>query len=267
MDSVNKTLYIPLYGKAYVSRRRLILHDPNAEEIWAAEGFTLKGKSKSKWLAYYMGMRSAVFDRWLKGQMEADPAAVILHIGCGMDARHARVGAQGHPWFDIDFPEVICERKRYYRESENYKMLPADVRDTGFLAQLPAGNAIIVMEGVSMYLRPDQLAQILERICTHFEKVQVLMDCYTEFAAKASRVKNPINDVGVTQVYGLDDPKMLERDGFCFVGEHEMTPEDLVDELRGIEKRVFRALFAGSIARKMYRLYEYRGEGTGRAAK
>lgn len=37
------------------------------------------------------------------------------------------------------------------------------------------------------------------------------MDCYTTFAAKASKIKNPINDVGMTTVYGIDDPKILER--------------------------------------------------------
>ena len=66
MNNVNKTLYIPLYGKAYVSERGLFLKDLQAEHIWKAEGFALKGKAKSKWLAYNMGMRSAVFDRWLE---------------------------------------------------------------------------------------------------------------------------------------------------------------------------------------------------------
>ena len=51
MNSVNKTLYIPLYGKSYVSKKGLFLGDKKAEEIWEAAGFTLKGKSKSKWLA------------------------------------------------------------------------------------------------------------------------------------------------------------------------------------------------------------------------
>ena len=60
MDSVNKTLYIPLYGKALVSRKGILLKDAKAESIWDTEGFPLKGKSKSKWLAYYMGMRAAV---------------------------------------------------------------------------------------------------------------------------------------------------------------------------------------------------------------
>lgn len=258
MDNVNKTLYIPLYGKAYVSRKGIILRDPKAEEIWATKGFPLKGKSRSKWLAYYMGMRAAVFDRWLKQAMDADPSAVVLHIGCGIDSREERVGTQGHLWFDLDFPNVISERKRYYQERSSYKMLSADVRSADWLATVPSGNTIIVMEGVSMYLRPEELKQILAQICDHFEKVTLLMDCYTEFAAKASKVRNPINDVGVTQVYGLDDPKLLEGNGVAFVREHEMTPAELVDELQGMEKKVFKALYAGSIAKKMYRLYEYK---------
>lgn len=39
MDGVNKTLYIPLYGKAFVSKRGLLLRDQKAEEIWAARDF------------------------------------------------------------------------------------------------------------------------------------------------------------------------------------------------------------------------------------
>ena len=45
MNSVNKTLYIPLYGKAYVSRRGIILSDPKAEEIWNANAFHRKRHS------------------------------------------------------------------------------------------------------------------------------------------------------------------------------------------------------------------------------
>ena len=112
MNSVNKTLYIPLYGKAYVSRRGIILNDKKAEEIWAAEGFALGGKSKSKWLAYYMGMRSAVFDEWLRNQPIDIKDSLVIHIGCGLDSRVERVGIKNLCWYDVDFPDVIRERKR-----------------------------------------------------------------------------------------------------------------------------------------------------------
>ena len=35
MDSVNKTLYIPLYGKAYVSRQGILIHDPKVADALA----------------------------------------------------------------------------------------------------------------------------------------------------------------------------------------------------------------------------------------
>ena len=91
MNEVNKTLYIPLYGKSLVSRKGIILHDEKAEEIWEKEGFELKGRSKSKWLAYNMAMRAKVFDDWTEAKLNEDPDALVIHLGCGMDSRCLRV--------------------------------------------------------------------------------------------------------------------------------------------------------------------------------
>ena len=258
MNNVNKTLYIPLYGKAYVSKKGVILDDKRAEEIWSKEGFELKGKSKSKWLAYYMGIRSKVFDVWLRQKMDEMENAIIIHIGCGMDSRAERVGTKGHLWYDVDFPEVIRERKRYYEETKEYHMVASDARKQEWISALPDDRpAIVVMEGLSMYLALEELEELLTALKNHFTSVYLLMDCYTTFAAKASKYKNPINDVGVTKVYGLDDPTILQKEGIVFVKEHEMTPQSLINELKGIEKFIFAKLYAGSIAKKMYRQYEY----------
>ena len=257
MDNVNRTLYIPLYGKSYVSSRGILLRDEMAETIWAAEGFPLKGKAKSKWLAYYMAMRSLVFDRWTKEKLSELPDAVVLHLGCGLDSRVSRIGNGGHLWLDVDFPDVIGERKRYFAETEQYRMIASDIREPAWLENLPHDSAIVVMEGISMYLQPENLAAVLQNLKTHFEEIHLLMDCYTEFAAKASKYKNPINDVGVHRVYGLDDPESLQV--LPFLQERDMTPEDLIAQLPRQDQWLFRKLYAGKFARKLYRLYEYRG--------
>jgi hypothetical protein len=83
------------------------------------------------------------------------------------------------------------------------------------------------------------------------------MDCYTVFAAKMSKYKNPINDVGVTQVYGIDNPESLQNGQFIYVAEHEMTPKKYIDELHGAEKFIFEKLYAGGLSKKLYRLFEY----------
>jgi O-methyltransferase involved in polyketide biosynthesis len=179
-----------------------------------------------------------------------------------MDSRVERVGTRNHAWYDVDFPEVIQERKRYYRETEEYHMIEADVRDAHWLNAIPEDKtAIIVMEGISMYLTLNELKELLQGILRHFNGVHILMDCYTVFAAKASKYKNPINDVGVTVVYGIDDPKVLEDGtGVSLVKEHDMTPDYLIEELKGLEKIIFKKVYGGGISKKMYRLYEYRSK-------
>ena len=259
MNSVNKTLYIPLYGKSYVSKKGLFLNDKKAEEIWETEGFSLKGKSKSKWLAYYMGVRSAVFDEWLKQQMENLPDAVVVHIGCGMDSRVIRVDTESYKWYDVDFSEVIKERKRYYAESDNYKMIAGDARDCRWLTTITENkSAIVVMEGVSMYLTIEEMRNLSDSLCAHFEQVVLLVDCYTSFAAKMSKHRNPINDVGVTEVYGIDDPQAYQSEKLTYIKEHTMIPKKYIDELKGFEKLVFAKLYAGSFSKKLYRLFEYK---------
>ena len=259
MDNVNKTLYIPLYGKAYVSKKGIILHDPKAEEVWGAEGFPLKGKAKTKWLAYYMGMRTALFDSWLKEQLAQWEDAAVIHIGCGLDSRVLRVGADGHRWYDVDFASVIQERGKYYKESECYHMISGDVREPRWLDAIPDHKrAIVVMEGVSMYLNGEELRALTASLDERFEEVALLMDCYTVLAAKLSKYKNPIHDVGVTQVWGMDDPKQPEGGGLVFVKEHDMTPQHRMDELKGAERAIFKKLYGGSVSKKMYRCFEYR---------
>lgn len=258
MNEVNKTLYIPLFGKSYVSEKGIILSDKMAENIWQKAGFKLKGKSKSKWLAYYMGMRARVFDDWLGDKITENPCCVVIHLGCGLDSRVMRVKQDSALWYDVDFPDVIAERRKFYREDEKYKMLPYDIRKKEWLDSVEKStSAVVVMEGISMYLDPYELSAVLSMLCSRFEKLSILMDCYTTFAAKASKIKNPINDVGVTKVYGMDDPLSLEKSGISFVKEWDMTPGYLIDELLGMEKSIFSKVYGGKMSRKLYKLYEY----------
>lgn len=260
MNNVNKTLYIPLYGKAFVSKKNIIIQDKKAEDIWGKVGFVLKGKSKSKWLAYYMAMRSAVYDEWVRHEIRNNPNAVVLHIGCGLDSRIERVAVKDTQWYDIDFSDVIEERKKYYAESDFYHMLPVDMRTSEWKNCIEGNqDAVIILEGVSMYFQAEELISLLSDLCGHFKTIKLLMDCYTERAAKASKYKNPINDVGVTVVYGYDNPQELARkSGLVFEKEQSMTPSKYIDELQGMEKAVFKHLFAGKIAKAMYRMYEFK---------
>ena len=53
---------------------------------------------------------------------------------------------------------------------------------------------------------------------------------------------------------------IAEQTGLAFIAEHDMTPEDMIDQLEEREKKFFRVMFGGKMAKKLYRLYEYKGD-------
>lgn len=261
MNPVNQTLFIPLYGKAWVSRRHILLNDPMAERIWEAEAFPIRGKAASKWLAYNMAMRARVFDAWTQKQLEPGGRALVLHIGCGLDSRCMRVNRGAAQWVDADFEQVIEVRRRYFSESDGYAMRALDASCERDLLALPeADTAVVILEGVSMYLSAQALRRLMQILSGKYAQIHVLMDVYTQLAARLSRHRNPVNDLGVTMLYGVDDMQgLVQGTRMHVVCEHAMAPKPLVDSLPGIERWVFKMLFPQNLYRKFYRLYELEG--------
>ncbi|MBR2341714.1 MAG: class I SAM-dependent methyltransferase [Clostridia bacterium] len=268
MNEINKTLYIPLYGKAVVSAKGVILHDKKAEEIWQEIQFALKRKSRSKWLAYYMSMRAKVFDEFVLSHLNNNQEEyTVLHLGCGLDSRVMRVNAAQFPncsWFDVDFPQVIEERKKYFQETPHYRMLGADLKSESCLNELPPSKkAIVIMEGVAMYLTNEDLSKLFRTLDKKFSEISLLVDVYTEFGAKISKYKNPVNEVSAHTMYGLNEPTRILLDtAIQFVQHRELTPVSLINELKGAEKFTFKKLFAGNFSKKLYRMYEYKKQST-----
>ena len=137
-------------------------------------------------------------------------------------------------------------------------MCPFNATDPKELEDFPDNEcAIVVLEGISMYLKNEEINEFFIALSNKYKKVHVLMDVYTVFGAKASKYKNPVNDVGVTTVWGIDHVgDVLKGTNLHCKKEHSMTPKQLVDELTGFEKRFFKFMFTGSLFKKIYRLYE-----------
>jgi len=154
---------------------------------------------------------------------------------------------------------VIAERREVYDENPNYRMIPGDARDPSWLAEIPeTGRAIVVMEGISMYLKNDEVRALLAALRQRFARLEVLMDCYTPLAARLSKRGNPVSTVGVQEVFGVEAPQDLCVAGVFFAYEHDMTPPEYSAQLTGAEGAIFRKVYAGSFSKKLYRLFSYK---------
>ena len=72
MKNESLTLFIPLYGKAMMSREG-IFPDQTAEHIVSTVDYDFSKVDQSRKLAIYMAMRAAVFDAWADHQMNTHP--------------------------------------------------------------------------------------------------------------------------------------------------------------------------------------------------
>ena len=136
-------------------------------------------------------MRARVFDDWTEAMLRANAEAIVLQIGCGLRSRCLRIREPYLHWIDVDFPEVLSLRKKYYEGNAIYHMMAMDASKAEQIEQLPSSRtAIVILEGLSMYLTDDQMRRLLQTLAKKYSHLHILMDVYTAFGARISKYKN-----------------------------------------------------------------------------
>ena len=139
---------------------------------------------------YGVALRSARLDAWITDYLDRRPDAVVLHLGCGLHSRSFRMAAQRTvQWFDVDMPQVIALRRRLYSESDGYRMIGSSVTDPGWLDGLPTGGpALVVAEGLLMYLTPAEVSDLLRRLVDRFDTGELQADLLSRWGPRLSKI-------------------------------------------------------------------------------
>jgi O-methyltransferase involved in polyketide biosynthesis len=258
MTNESKTLFIPLYGKAAMSREG-IFTDKTAERIVEQLPQEMAHVDTSRRLAIFMAMRAALYDDAVLHSVAEDLTMprIIVHLGCGLDSRCERVGSKAKCWYDVDFPEVIAVRRQFYQESAHYRMLASSIMDVSWMDAIDyRGEAMLfLMEGVSMYLSFADMQSLMQEISRKFGFCDFLFDAYTTFGAKCSKLKNPVNKVGAKIDFAMDDPRILETPQIVFSSEWDMVNQKIVAILPKSDQRKFAVM--GRLYKKFYRMFHY----------
>jgi O-methyltransferase involved in polyketide biosynthesis len=95
-------------------------------------------------------------------------------------------------WFDVDLPEVIALRRRLYADHDGYRMIGCSVTDPSWSAEIPTDAPVLVIaEGLLMYLAPDDVAMLLQRIASAFPSGRLLADGLAPWVVRLSRLLPP----------------------------------------------------------------------------
>jgi methyltransferase (TIGR00027 family) len=183
ISDVSTTLLLTLYCHALESQsKNPILNDPKAVELTQKLNPELlkskdrflrrlaEGKS-DKNLVVHISMRAKRYDEYVRDFLKRSPNGIIVNIGCGLDTRFWRIDDGKTIFYDLDLPEVIAIKKKFFIENERYHFIASSVLDDEWferLLQHGKGPYMFVAEGVFMYLPGEDVKSLVLKLQSRF---------------------------------------------------------------------------------------------------
>jgi O-methyltransferase involved in polyketide biosynthesis len=219
LSGVEATLFIPLVARAReTGKKRPVLRDPKAVDLVESIDFPIDRYARG-WGSVIMVLRTAVFDSWVRSFLDAHPLGTVVEIGTGLNTRFDRVDNGTVHWFDLDLPDTIALRRRFFTDSDRRRTLAASVLDDDWMNQVEAGPGpyFFITEGVLVYLPEEGVRSALSRIAQRFPGSSIALDTYGHRMMRYQHRRAEQGDVDAKWGWACDNPRSLESLGLRVV--------------------------------------------------
>ncbi|HEY2791193.1 MAG TPA: class I SAM-dependent methyltransferase [Micromonosporaceae bacterium] len=210
LGEVQQTLYIPLLSRAaYTRSGGPLLRDPKAVEI--VEALDPDRQKFGGTGDVFTVLRTAIYDYWVSQFLKAHPSGTVVELGSGLNSRFERVDNGEVRWFDVDLPDTVAVRRRFFADSDRRHTVAASVADTDWMDPVTSapGPYFLVSEGVLVYLRPEDATRSLRQIAERFAGSQFALDTYTASMMRKEHSMAAKRHIARWQ-WACDDPRELE---------------------------------------------------------
>ena len=224
LSGVPETMLQTVYARAKESRTRGAIHDAKAEELIDKLDYDFSLADKDAAMHSGVIARTIVLDALSQTYLEKHPGAVVVNIACGLDTRCCRVSGYSH-WYNLDLPETIAVRERIMPESGSVSQIAMSAMDDwGSLIAEAGAPALVIIEGLTMYLSQADVQRIFAVIAARFESVTVFVETMNPMVVKSFKEKS-IEGSNAKFTWGVKDGKALAAllPGFRLVEEHSLT--------------------------------------------
>jgi O-methyltransferase involved in polyketide biosynthesis len=228
LSDVAETLLIPLCIRAIESQRPdALIKDEKAvalvQQMHTDSSRILAKIAEETRVA--MVLRSREFDSYARDFLAHYPEAVVVHVGCGLDARFERVDNGQVEWHDLDLPEVIDLRRKFIGgEGARHHFLACSVLDSTWLNSVSLHRQrpfLFLAEGVLMYFEEAQVKSLVLTLKEHFPDAELVFDAFSPFFVWANNRRVARTNIGARCHWALKGGKDLESwgDGICLLDE------------------------------------------------
>lgn len=172
IENVSDTArWVAVYRAMESARPDALFRDPYADRLAGERGHQILASMKQgRTYAWPMIVRTAIFDEIILEAVRTRQADLVVNLAAGLDARPWRLPLPPElHWVDVDLPGILNYKTEMLRDEKpvcRYEAVTLDLRDAearrALFARLGAGSkrAIVVTEGLLIYLDPEQVAAL-----------------------------------------------------------------------------------------------------------
>jgi len=245
LGTVQETLLVPLYARAVDSRRkRPVLNDRKAAEMVESIDWDFQ-RFNQRWRIAAATLRTAIFDVPVRDFLSRHPAGTVVEIGAGLNTRFERLDNGTVHWFDLDLPDSIELRRKFFTDSARRVTLAASVLDPGWIAAVreSPGPYCFVAEAVFIYLTEPEVKAALAQIAANFPRLSIAFDTATRKGIDHENQDHARRKLAARFAWACEDPREIERwnIGLRLVESRSMC--DVPDSLRPRLSLTMRAAF------------------------
>ncbi|NLL37632.1 MAG: class I SAM-dependent methyltransferase [Fretibacterium sp.] len=217
-DPISETALLTMFFRALETRHPdPILEDPMAVEILRELGVDMSRFADKRMSQVGAVIRARRFDRQVRRVLMEWERPVVVNLACGLDSRFIRTDWGKGIQVDLDLPDVVALRGRFFSESERNPQIGSSMFETKWMDDLleryPEHRFAFIMEGVLMYLQEPDIRGLFRNLAERFPGGELHFDVVSTWMARHSKMHDSIQEYGdeVKFTWGLDDMRGLEE--------------------------------------------------------
>ncbi|AWE41420.1 methyltransferase [Actinobaculum sp. 313] len=211
-DEVQRTLFIPLFGRARAAR----LWPHCFQDRWAEHIAQQVVADRPELVVadlgdvpaaiYALRHRATVVE--LRRYLQVYPRAAVVDLGCGMDRLIDDVDNGQTKVYCLDLPDVMCARRQWMQSHPRECELTGSLMDTDWMDAIDDCDGMIaVASGVVYFFEEEQIRDLVDEMARRFPAGAFVYDAESPDMVAAS--ERAVRESGVADVrmpYRVADP-------------------------------------------------------------
>jgi O-methyltransferase involved in polyketide biosynthesis len=179
LTGLPETLLIPMWARATeTSRADPIVRDLPAVELMRAIDYDFSKFDRARLSQWGCAVRARLLDEATQDFLDRHKRVCVVNLGAGLDTRHARLRHKDTLWYELDLPESLAVRKRFFTENSKYRFLARSVFDQSWFEDVAVDGrkVLLIAEGLFMYFDEQEIRTLFARMAERFPEAEILLE-------------------------------------------------------------------------------------------